>query len=171
MRPLAWSTVAANPSTDLQLTALNGKAYPLSAYLIQYQLLAVVLDPFTNESAWVLKTAARVLEQFDQADCRVAFVVAGADADQCKQFLGPYANRILTFPDPDRSIVGSFAFETLPAIVHVDNSGAVVNAAEGWDPDAWQAVTDVLAREMRWTGPVLPAPGDPVPFAGTPARG
>lgn len=169
VRPLAWETVAANPSTDLQLTALNGKTYSLAAYLVQYQLLAVALDPFTNESAWVLKTAARVLENFDQADCRVAFVLAGADADEAKQFLGPYANRILTFPDPQRSIVKSFAFATLPAIVHVDNSGAVVNAAEGWDPNSWQEVTDVLAKEMHWTGPVLPAPGDPAPFAGTPA--
>ncbi len=171
MRQLAWGPVAANPSTDLQLTALNGKTYSLSAYLIQYQLLAVVLDPFTNESAWVLKTAARILENFDQADCRVAFVVAGATPDEAKQFLGPFADRILTFPDPDRTIVKAFAFSALPAVVHVDNSGAVVNAAEGWDPDTWQAVTDALAKEMSWTGPVLPAPGDPARFAGSAALG
>ncbi len=163
--------MAANPSVDLKLTSLNGKSYPLSAYLVQYQLLAVALDPFTNESAWVLKTAARIIETFDQADCRVCFVVAGADADEAKEFLGPYAARILTFPDPDRDIVKAFGFATLPAIVHVDNSGAVVNAAEGWDPDTWQPITDVLAQAMHWTGPVLPAPGDPSPFAGTPANG
>lgn len=163
--------MAANPSTDLQLTSLNGKSYPLSAYLVQYQLLAVVLDPFTNESAWVLKTAARILENFEQADCRVAFVVAGATPGEARQFLGPFAGRILTFPDPDRAIVKAFAFTTLPAVVHVDNSGAVVNAAEGWDPDSWQALTDALAKEMSWTGPVLPAPGDPSPFAGSAALG
>jgi hypothetical protein len=163
--------VAANPSVDLQLTALNGKSYPLSAYLVQYQLLAVALDPFTNESSWILKTAARVLETFDQADCRVCFVVAGANAEEATEFLGPYAKRILTFPDADRAIVRAFGFATLPALVHVDNSGAVVNAVEGWDPETWQDLTDVLAKEMHWTGPVLPAPGDPSAFDGTPARG
>jgi hypothetical protein len=168
---LVWVAVAANPSVDLQLTSLNGKSYPLSAYLVQYQLLAVVLDPFTNESAWILKTAARILETFDQADVRVCFIVAGATADEAKEFLGPYAARILTIPDPDRTIVKAFAFEGLPAIVHVDNSGAVMNAVEGWDANAWQDVTDVLANEMHWTGPVLPAPGDPASFAGSPALG
>jgi hypothetical protein len=163
--------VAANPSVDLQLSALTGKSYPLSAYLVQYQMLSVVLDPFTNESSWVLKTAARILETFDQADVRVSFILAGATADEARAYLGPYADRILTFPDPDRAIVKSFAFERLPAIVHVDNSAAIVNVAEGWDPDTWQAVTDVLADAMHWTGPVLPAPGDPASFAGTPALG
>jgi hypothetical protein len=170
-RPLAWYPVAANPSVDLKLTSLNGKSYPLSAYLVQYQLLAVALDPFTNESAWILKTAARVLETFDQADCRVCFVVAGATAEEATEFLGPFAKRILTFPDPDRTIVRAFGFSKLPALVHVDNGATVVNAAEGWDPDTWQDLTDVLAKEMSWTGPVLPAPGDPSPFGGTPALG
>lgn len=168
-RPLSSYPVVANPPADLMLTALSGKGYRLSAYLVQYQLLAVVLDPFTNEAAWILKTAARILENFDQADCRVSFVMAGADADQSKEFLGPFATRILTFPDPDRTIVKAFALETLPALVHVGDDGTVVNAAQGWNASEWQAVTDVVASMNHWTGPVLPAAGDPGSFPGTPA--
>ena len=74
--------MASNPSADLVLSPLTGKGFPLSAWLVQYQLLLVILDPFTTESSWVLPAAVRVLEQFEQADCRVAFVLAGADADE-----------------------------------------------------------------------------------------
>ena len=53
--------------------------------------------------------------------------------------------------------------------VHVGSDGAVVNAAEDWNPDSWQVVTDELARMMSWTGPILPDPRDPGPFVGTKA--
>ena len=162
--------MASNPSSDLQLTPLRGRGFPLSGWLVQYQLLLAVLDPFTHEAAWILPTAARVLGTFEQADCRVAFVMAGADAEESRQFLGPHARSILTFPDPTKAIVRGFALDRLPALVHVANDATVVNSAEGWDPDSWQKVTDVLAMMMRWTGPVLPYPADPAPFAGTPAR-
>ncbi len=151
------------------LTPLTGKGYRLSAYLVQYELLLAVVDPYTQQSAWLLKTAARVLETFDQADCRVAFVVAGANADESREFLGPFATRILTFPDVDRSIVKALALEQLPALVHITNDGSVVNAAQGWDASEWQTVTDVVASMNHWTGPVLPGVGDPGNFSGTPA--
>lgn len=153
------------------LTPLTGKGFPLSAWVVQYHLLLAVLDPFTNESTWVLRTSARVLETFDQADCRVGIVLAGATAEEAREYLGPLAEQFLVFPDPDRSIVRGFAFERLPALVHVSADGTVVNAVEDWEPDAWQAVTDELARLMHWTGPVLPGPKDPTPFRGTPALG
>jgi hypothetical protein len=159
--------VAANPPTDLILTPLTGKGFPLSAYLVQTHLLFVALDPFTNEAAWLLKTSVRVLETFEQADCRVAFVVTGADADEAKQFLGPHARNILTFPDPKRSISRAFGLARVPALVHVGSDGAVVNSFEGWNANGWQVVTDELARVMRWTGPVLPDPRDPGYFVGS----
>lgn len=168
---LTSHAVASNPPSDLTLTPLTGRGYPLSAWLVQYQLLLAVLDPFTNESAWILRTAGRVLETFDEADCRVGFVMAGADADESKQFLGPFAERILTFPDPDRTIVKSLGLERVPALVHIGGDGAVVNSAEGWSPDEWQIVTDELARIMSWSGPVLPGPKDPSAFPGSPALG
>jgi len=47
----------------------------------------------------------------------------------------------------------------------------VIAAAEGWDAYAWKGVTDVLSRQLSWNRPVIPAPGDPGPFPGTPATG
>ena len=43
--------------------------------------------------------------------------------------------------------------------------------AEGWDPEAWEAVADEIARLTSWSSTELPAPGDPVPFRGSPALG
>ena len=45
----------------------------------------------------------------------------------------------------------------------------MVGAAEGWDPPEWHAVVTKLAEMMAWIAPVVPAPGDPGPFKGTPA--
>ena len=161
--------MASNPPAELLLQPLTGKGFPVSAWLVQYQLLFVMLDPFTNESAWAFPTAVRVLQNFAQADCRVGVVLAGADADESKQFLGPHAKEFLCFPDPQRAIVKAFGLERLPALVPVGSDGSVVNAAEDWNPDAWQVVTDELARMMRWTGPVLPDPRYPGSFVGTKA--
>ncbi len=168
---LPFSAVASNPPSDLVLTPLTGKGLPLSAYLVQYHLLFVVLDPFTNEASWILPTAVRVLETFEQADVRVAFVVSGANPDEAKQFLGPHARTIMTFPDADRSITRALGLDTLPALVHIAMDGKVVSATEGWNADAWQNVTDEVARQMRWIGPILPDPRDPGAFAGTSAKG
>jgi hypothetical protein len=136
-----------------------------------FHLVFVALDPFTNESAWILPTAARILTVFDQADCRVAWLVAGATPEECRLFLGPWADQILTFADPDREAVKAFGLERLPALVHLGIDGTIVGAAEGWDPAAWRAVTERLAKAMSWRAPAIPATRDPAPFPGTPALG
>lgn len=171
MRRLRSCAVASNPPADLVLAPLTGKGFPLSAWLVQYQLLLVALDPFTNESSWLLPASSRVLECFEQADCRVGFVLTGADADETREFLGPHAKTILAFPDPSRFITKAFGFERVPAIVHIGSDGAIVNSCEDWDPHGWQKVTDALADMMAWKGPVLPDPRDPGPFLGTAVAG
>ncbi|HET9442914.1 MAG TPA: hypothetical protein VFO65_06295, partial [Acidimicrobiales bacterium] len=103
-----------------------------------------------------------------QADCRVALLLP-ADADDCRKFLGPLAREVLTFADPDRTAVKGFGFERLPAVVHLAMDGTVVNAAEGWHPAEWKKVVGGLAKLMRWTAPVMPAPSDPGPFEGSAA--
>jgi hypothetical protein len=162
--------VASNPSSDLVFAPLQGKPRTLRELLTTFHLCFVAIDPFTHESAWILKTAARVLATFEQADVRVAWVCTGTP-DECRQFLGPHATSTLTFPDPDRAIVKEFGLQQLPAIVHVGMDGTVVNAAEGWHPAAWEKVTDQLAKVTGWLGPSLPGPGDPGPFEGSPALG
>jgi len=79
--------VASSPPPDTILRPINAPARPLLQYLTTFHLVVVAVDPFTNESAWILETAARVLTIFSEADCRVGWVVAG-DPDECRQFLG-----------------------------------------------------------------------------------
>lgn len=63
------------------LQPLKGNARPLREWLTTFHLASVVIDPFTNESAWILETAARVLHQFADAAVRVNFIVAGSPTD------------------------------------------------------------------------------------------
>ena len=56
-----------------------------------------------------------------------------------------------------------------PANIRTDLT--VASKAEGWDPLEWRAAATDLAREMSWTPPNIPAPGDPGPFRGSPAVG
>ena len=160
--------MATDPPADLTLTALGVEPRTIREWLVTFHLCAVVLDPFTNESSWLLETAGRILTAFAAADVRVAWIVTGTEAE-ARQFLGPWTERLLTFADPDREAVKALDLTELPALVHLNTSGAVEDAAEGWNPDEWRRVADNLARILSWTRPVIPAPGDPVAFAGSPA--
>ena len=162
--------MASSPPPDTILRPINAPARPLSQYLTTFHLVMVVLDPFTNESAWILETAGRVLTTFSQADCRVGWLVAGS-AEECREFLGPWADRFVTFADPDREAITGLGLERLPALVHLGMDASVVASAEGWHPATWQVVADELAQMLLWKGPRLPAPSDPAPYAGTPALG
>jgi hypothetical protein len=162
--------VASDPPLDLALQPLHGPARALQQWLTTFHLVLVALDPYTDESAWLLETAGRILTRFQEADCRIAWLVT-ADADDCRRFLGPWSQEILTFPDPERLAVKAFGVERLPALLHVAMDGTLLGAAEGWQPAEWRAVTDRLARLMSWTAPVVPEPRDPGPFEGSPALG
>jgi hypothetical protein len=162
--------VARDPSPDLLLSPLNGKARTVGQLLTTFHLLFVALDPFTIESSWILESAARILQTFEQADCRTAWLVT-ATPDECRMFLGPWATEILTFADPDRAAVKEFGLERLPAIVHLGMHGKVYAAAEGWHPSEWRMVTDELAKIVRWRAPDFPGPKDPGPFDGSLALG
>lgn len=156
---------------DLELRPINrGEPRPLRELLTTFHLVTVVLDPFTAESAWLLPTVGRVLRVYDESDCRVSLTVT-CDEVGARQFLGPYAKEFLTFADPDRTFVKALELSTLPALVHIRQDLSVAGAAEGWDPDAWREVTEGLSAALSWSRPVLPAPRDPAPYAGTPALG
>ena len=160
--------VVANPAPDLHLAPLEGEAHSLAQWLTNFHLVFVAVDPNDRASSWILPTAERVLTQFYEADCRVAWLVAG-DADEARAFLGPRAERLLAFADPDRTAIAGFGIERLPALVHLGTDGSVVGAAEGWQPSEWRAVVNRLAKDMAWIPPVLPEPSDPGPFEGSPA--
>jgi hypothetical protein len=161
--------MASDPPADLALTPVGGEPRTVQEWLTTFQLALVALDPFTNESSWLLETAGRLLANYAAADVRVAFLVTGTDAE-AKQFLGPWVERVLVFADPDRTAVAGLGLAELPAFVHLNSSGAIEDSAEGWDPDEWRRVAANLSRILGWNRPVIPAPGDPSAFAGTPAR-
>ncbi|MET0902057.1 MAG: hypothetical protein ABWZ52_02355 [Acidimicrobiales bacterium] len=162
--------MATDPPADLVLAPINGEAGTLADWLTTFQLAAVVLDPFTNESAWILDTAGRVLLHFREADCRVAFIVT-ARADDARQFLGPWADKVLTFADPDRAVIRGLSLNELPAFVHIRGDRTVAASAEGWDPEEWRKVADSLAENNSWSAPLIPTGGDPSPYAGSAATG
>ena len=156
---------------DLELNPLEGKPRPLGQWLTTFPLAAVVLDPYTHESSWILDTALRVLTGFRGADVRGSLVVTGTDPDGALRFLGPLADGILSFTDPDRSLVKALELSALPAFVVIRQDGLVVGTAEGWDPVAWRDLADDLAALTNWTRPEVPAVDDPAPYAGTRALG
>jgi hypothetical protein len=162
--------VVTNPPLDLPLAPINGEPRPLAQWVTTFHLVLVALDPFTNESAWILPTASRLLINYQEADCRIAWLVSGT-ASECRQFLGPWAREILTFADPDRVAIKGFGLDYLPALLHVAIDGTLIAAAEGWDPVPWRALTDNLSRTLSWNRPTMPLPSDPMPFPGTPAAG
>ncbi|HEY8093124.1 MAG TPA: hypothetical protein VID93_05055 [Acidimicrobiales bacterium] len=158
--------MASNPSLDLTLTPLQGEGRTLEQWLTTFHLVSVVVDPYTNESAWILDTAARIMRSFTGAAVRVNWVVAGTE-DDARAFLGPLAGEFLTFADPERSYVGALGLERLPAFVFLRVDGQVVAAAEGWNALEWRDVAEAVATTTAWTRAIIPAPGDPPAYAGT----
>ncbi len=152
------------------LTPLAGEARPLHDWLDMFLMCPVVLDPYTNESSWVLRSALRLLDELKGAGVRTCFIVT-ADAEGARQFLGNAADEVLTFVDPDREFVKATGLKRLPAWLLLLNDGSVGASAEGWHPLEWRTVGDRIAAVTAWSKPQVPAPGDPLPFEGSPALG
>lgn len=133
-----------------------------------FHLASVVVDPYTNESAWILKTASRIMNQFAGAGVRVSFIIA-CGAEDARSFLGPLADEFLVFTDPDRSVIRALGLTELPAFVLVRGDGTIPAAAQGWSADTWREVSNEIATLVSWSKPTIPAPGDPGAFRGTPA--
>lgn len=152
---------------DLMLRPLKGGERTLNSHLSMFSLVTVVLDPYTHESAWVLDAATRTLRHFSAADVRPAWVVT-ADEYDTKAFLGPLADELLTFVDPEATFAKAAGADSLPALVHVNMRCEVEGIACGWNPPEWREVIDGLAKAMAWSPIATPQIGDPVAFEGTP---
>jgi hypothetical protein len=160
--------VASDPALDVELTSTTGQTHPLAAWLTNFPLALVVVDPYTLESSWILDTAVRLFDFFRAADCRVAWL-STASSDDTKRFLGPLADTNLAFADADRALVKSLELATVPAFVAIRQDGSLLGACEGWDPHEWRALADKLSKLTGWTKVVLPAKGDPSAYPGTAA--
>lgn len=176
LRAVADTTSELSLPSDLTLTPLDlrsgalGTGRALNEWLTTFHLASVVLDPYTNESSWILRTATRILEELRGSHARINFIVT-ATADDTMQFLGPLAEQFLVFCDPDRTAVAAMQLNELPAFTFIRVDGVLAAKAEGWKPEAWEQVGDAIATVTKWSGLSLPAPGDPGPFAGSPAAG
>ena len=162
--------MASNPPADLVLTPLGREPRTLEEWLTTFHLALVVLDPYTNESSWILPTATRVLEALRGSDARVCFLVT-ADERDTRAFLGPLVKDFLVFTDPERTAVKALGLSELPAFVFVRVDGTVAAAAEGWTAASWRAVADAITAATAWRSPDIPVIGDPGPFHGSPALG
>ncbi len=160
--------MATDPPPDLVLTPLHGEPRRVDDWVTLFPLALVALDPYTYESAWLLEEAGRILTSFTAADVRVGWLVT-ASGDEARTFLGPWAERLLTFADPDREAVKALGLSTLPAFVIIDMAAQVPAVAEGWDPVTWRAAVGHLATILGWTKPAIPGAGAPGPYPGTPA--
>ena len=162
--------MATNPPPDLVLSPLGGTARPLEEWLTTFHLATVLLDPYTNESSWILRTATRILEGLRGSDARVNFLITASERDT-RRFMGPLVEQFLVFTDPDRTAVKALGLSELPAFVFVRVDGTVPAAAEGWNSAEWRAVADAITEATAWRPPDIPAAGDPGPFHGSPALG
>lgn len=160
--------MATDPPADLVLAPLKGEPRTLAEWVTTFHLAVVVLDPFTYESAWLLEEAGRILSCYSAADVRVAWVVTGTPAE-AREFLGPWADRLLTFTDPDRAAVRALGLSELPAFVHIDMGCRIAAVAEGWRTAEWRAALSELSRTLSWSQPAIPGPDAPGPFPGAPA--
>ena len=167
---LPSQAVATDPPRDLLLTPLGAEARPLEEWLTTFHLATVALDPYTNESAWILRTAMRILEGLRGSDARVNFLVT-ADERDARAFLGPLTQEFLVFLDPERLAVKALGLEQLPAFFFVRVDGTLHASAEGWSPPGWRAVAEAISEATAWRAPDIPLLGDPGPFHGSPALG
>ena len=163
------SGVMTTASPDLELAPLDSRPRPLQEWLTTFPLAAVMLDPYTNESSWILHTARRILVNYSGAGCRACWVLACGD-DDAKRFLGPYAQELLTFADPRRRAPDAFGVTTLPAFALILQDGSVAASAQGWDPSQWRTVAEAVSDLTEWKRPIIGDGQDPPAFAGTPAH-
>jgi hypothetical protein len=155
--------VAKDPDPSLELTTLRGVTRTIDDWTTNFHLALVILPGRPEGAAWV-RVGRRIAEVLGGSDCRPAFMVVGNER-AARRVLGGAADSYLCFLDPEGVAVKGLGVEKLPAFVHV-RLDTTVEAAEGWDPNAWDDAVERLAKEMHWTKPLIPAPGDPVPFAG-----
>jgi hypothetical protein len=156
--------MAQDPDLTVELTTTRGVTRSLDDWTTNFHLAVTVL-PGRPEAAPYVRIGRRIADVLGGSDCRPAFLVVGNER-AARRVLGSVMDEYFCFLDPDGAFVKAVGLERLPAFVHIRLDGTLAGAAEGWDPDAWDDAVARLAKEMAWTRPLIPAPGDPPPFAG-----
>ena len=156
--------MAQDPDPNIELTTIRGVTRTLDEWTTTFHLALTVLPGRPEGSAWV-RVGRRIADVLGGSDCRAAFLVAGSERT-ARRVLGPAADEYLSFLDPEGTAVKGLGLTKLPALVHVRVDTTLAGVAEGWNPTEWSDVVERLAKEMAWTRPLIPTPGDPPPFAG-----
>ena len=126
-----------------------------------FPLVPVVLDPYTNESAWILDTARRVLDHFKGAGCRPCWIVT-CPIEDARTYLGPYADEFSPRgsgpPGCDRPWRRG---SPCPAARSPGRRGD--RQSEGWNADEWRGSPSRslpspigAVRPCRWRATRLP---------------
>ncbi len=156
--------MAQDPDPTVELTTARGVTRTLDDWTTTFHLALIVL-PGRPEAASFVRVGKRIIDVLGGSDCRPAFLVVGNER-AARRVLGSAIDEYLSFLDPEGAFVKSAALTKLPAFAYVRLDGTLGSAAEGWDPDAWDDAVERLAKEMAWTKPLIPAPGDPAPTPG-----
>jgi hypothetical protein len=159
--------VAKSPDPTLKVANSKGVVRTLDDWSTMFHLVMIVL-PDRPEGAAFVPIARRIFATFGDADCRVAFVVPGPES-VARKILGPAADEVFTFLDPERDLVASLGLERLPALVHLRQDTTLATSTEGWDPRQWQRVAREIGKAMAWTVPEVVGHGDPPATPGWPA--
>ena len=72
---------------------------------------------------------------------------------------------------PAGAVVKAVGLTELPAFAFIRVDGVVAACAQGWHPHEWGDVADAIADITCWSSIIVPGPGDPGPFRGSPALG
>lgn len=148
----------------LEMTTIRGVTRTLDDWTTTFHLALTVL-PGRPEAASFVRIGRRIADVLGGSDCRPAFLVVGNERT-ARRVLGASADEYLCFLDVDGTVVKGLGLTKLPAFVHVRVDGTLAGTVEGWDPEAWDDAVERLAKEMAWTKPLIPVPGDPPPFPG-----
>ena len=156
--------MAQDPDLTVELTTARGVTRTLDDWTTSFHLAVTVL-PGRGEGAAYVRIGKRIADVLGGSDCRPAFLIVGNERS-ARRVLGSALDDYLCFLDPTGAFIKAVGISKLPAFVHIRVDGSLAGAAEGWDPNAWDDAVERLAKEMAWTRPLIPAPGDPPPFSG-----
>ena len=158
--------MAKNPDPNLKLASTKGVTRTLDDWSTMFHLCLVILPPRPEASVFI-PIAERIFKVFGDADCRTALCVVGNEFI-ARGVLGDAETKYLAFVDPDGELATSLGLTHLPAFVHLRQDTTLGDAAEGWDPVAWQRVAKGIGKAMAWSVPTVAAAGDPPPTPGWP---
>jgi hypothetical protein len=158
---LPFPAVAKNPDPALTVVTSKGVERTLDDWTTMFHLLLVVLPDRPEAAAWI-PVAQRIFAVLGDSDVRTGYVVT-ANAMIAERILGEEEQRAMVFVDPDRTLVNGLGLQHLPALVHLRQDTSIGAVAEGWDPAAWQATANEVAKAMAWSVPDITAPGLALP--------